>query len=168
MTAEGFMLPSRSVVWLALTAVCLAAPLAALAWGSTGHRIIGRLAIQSLPGDLPGFLRTQEAAAWVGELAREPDRARHAGRMRDSDRDPAHFIDVDDACRVFGGPSLAALPPTRAAFEAALRAAGTDQWRTGYLPYSIVESEEQVAKDFAYWRIESAAAQWVANPDHRA
>ena len=39
-------------------AVLLAlAPAQALAWGSTGHRMVGVLATESLPADLPAFLR---------------------------------------------------------------------------------------------------------------
>jgi hypothetical protein len=123
--------------------------------------------MEALPTDLPAFLRAQSAADQVGELAREPDRWRQAGRAHDSDRDPAHFVDVDDAGMVLGGPPLADLPPTRQAFETALRASATDEWRSGYLPYSIVDAEEQLAKDFAYWRVETAAAS-VATPGHRA
>ncbi len=69
---------------------------------------------------------------------------------------------------MLGGPPIADLPPTRAAYETALRAAGADGWKAGYLPYSIIESWQQLVLDFAYWRIENAAERTVANPDHRA
>ncbi len=162
------MRPCHLAVSLAWAAIGLAAPDCGWAWGAAGHRIIGRLAVESLPADLPRFLRTREATVSIGELAREPDRWRQAGRAHDTDLDPGHFVDVDDAGKVLGGPQLADLPPTRAAFETALRSAGTDQWRAGYLPYSIVDGEEQLAKDFAYWRAETAAGHSVANPEHRA
>jgi hypothetical protein len=161
------MRASRLVVSLAWAAIGLVAPQISWAWGSAGHRIIGRLAIEALPTDLPAFLRTHEAAVMIGELAREPDRWRLAGKLHDTERDPGHYLDVDDAGKVLGGPALADLPSTRAAFESAMNAAGADQWRSGYLPYAIVDAEEQLAKDFAYWRTDSAAAQWVANPAHR-
>jgi hypothetical protein len=140
----------------------------ALAWGAMGHRLIGRLAIQSLPTDLPAFLTSADTAEAVGELAREPDRWRDSGRVHDSDRDPAHFVDVDDNGLVLGGPALAALPETRAAYETALRAAGTDSWKAGYLPYAIIDGWQQLEKDLIYWRIDRAAAEKVANPAHRA
>jgi hypothetical protein len=158
---------SGQCVLLACAAIGLAAPQNAWSWGSAGHRIIGHLAIEALPIDFPAFLRTQEAAAAVGELAREPDRWRLAGRIHDTDRDAGHFLDVDDAGKVLGGPALADLPATRASFEAALNAVGADQWRSGYLPYAIVDAEEQLAKDFAYWRVETTGGQSVVNRAHR-
>src|SRR5215469_7652403 len=94
------------------------------AWGSSGHRMIGRAAIEALPADLPPFLRTEAAAVAVGELSREPDRSRGAGRTHDSDRDPGHFVDADDQGRIGGVLLLGALPQTRDEYEKALRAAG--------------------------------------------
>lgn len=164
---ECRMRSCRPAVLLLFALIGAAAPQKSWAWGAAGHRIIGRLAIAALPTDLPSFLRTQSAADLVGELAREPDRWRQAGWAHDSDRDPAHFMDVDDTGKVLGGPALADLPATRQAFETALRAAGTDQWRAGYLPYSIVDATEQLAKDFAYWRAETAATASVKNLAHR-
>jgi hypothetical protein len=140
----------------------------AFAWGASGHRLIGREAVRALPEGLPDFLRTPEAIERIGELAREPDRWKDAGRAHDSDRDPAHFLDLGDDGTVFGGPTLAALPETRAGYDAALRAVGADSWKGGYLPYSIIDGYQQLAKDFAYWRVESAAAAKVPNLAHRA
>ncbi|MGA2951343.1 MAG: S1/P1 Nuclease [Caulobacteraceae bacterium] len=153
---------------LLAAAVLTAAPHAVLAWGSTGHRIIGRLAIEALPADLPAFLRSRAAAEAIGELAREPDRWRGAGRIHDADRDPGHFVDVDDAGKVMGGPALASLPITRESYESSLREAGSSAWKAGYLPYSIVDGWQQLAKDFAYWRAAKAGAKLTANPAHRA
>ena len=34
----------------------------------------------------------------------------------------------------------------------ALRAAGTDEYRAGYLPYAIIDGWQQLVMDFAYWR----------------
>ena len=140
----------------------------ALAWGSTGHRIIGRLAEASLPSEVPAFLRTPAAVQAVGELAREPDRWKGAGRTHDSDLDPGHFLDLSDDGTVLGGPVLANLPLTRAEYETQLRAAGADTWKAGYLPYSIVEGWQQLAKDFAYWRVDTAAARTAADPTRKA
>ncbi|HEY2177269.1 MAG TPA: S1/P1 Nuclease [Caulobacteraceae bacterium] len=146
----------------------VAAPHDASAWGATGHRIIGRLAVASLPADLPPFLRSAPAAEAAGELAREPDRWKGSGHTHDADRDPAHFLDLGDDGRVMGGPALAALPVTREGYDSDLRAVGADSWRAGYLPYSIIDGWQQLAKDFAYWRVEEAAAVTVADPAHRA
>jgi hypothetical protein len=138
------------------------------AWGATGHREIGELAIEALPAELPAFLRTPEAAQAIGELAREPDRARGAGQPHDTDLDPGHFVDLDDAGKVNGGPALGALPMTREAYDSALRAVDTDSTKSGYLPYSIADGYEQLAKDFAYWRVETAALLTTKSPDDRA
>ena len=140
---------------LALAAVLalLAAPRDAFAWGGVGHRLIGVAAARALPPEIPAFLHRPQFAADLGELAREPDRSKDAGKVHDHDRNAGHFVDVEDDGRILGGPALLNLPPTRAEYEAALRAAGTDQWQAGYLPYSIVDRTQQLAKDFAYWRV---------------
>lgn len=57
---------------LALAMFTAATP--AFAWGDTGHRIIGTLAIEILPASAPAFLRTAKVAADVGEWAHESDR----------------------------------------------------------------------------------------------
>ena len=143
-------------------------PNSVLAWGSTGHRFIGEAAMKGLPAELPGFLHTAQAAIDVGEYSREPDRTKGAGREHDSDRDAGHFLDLSDDGTVLGGPALNALPTTRADFDAAERKAGADSWKAGYLPYSIVDRWEQLAKDLAYWRVLSAAEANPAWSAHKA
>jgi hypothetical protein len=133
-----------------------------------GHREIGALAVQALPVELPAFLRAPETAQAIGELAREPDRSRDAGQPHDGDLDPGHFVDLDDTGRINGGPNLSALPTTREAYDGALRAVGTDMTRSGYLPYAIADNYQQIAKDFAYWRVETAALSTTHAPDDRA
>jgi len=152
----------------ALFLACLALPTQALAWGATGHRIVGVLGVEALPAEIPAFLRAPGVAADIGELAREPDRSKSAGRIHDSDRDAAHFIDVDDAGLVMGGPPLTALPPTRAQYETALRAAGSDSWQAGYLYYSLIDGWQQLVKDFGYWRALTAAERLATDPERRA
>lgn len=156
----------RLATALSLT-LCLA-PAVAHAWGGSGHRMIGQAAMESLPADLPGFLRTPRAAADVGELSREPDRWKGAGKVHDQNRDPGHFVDLSDDGTILGGPRLEALPTTRKDYEAALKAAGTSSWDAGYLPYSIVEFQQQLTKDFAYWRVTVAAERLERNPGKRA
>ena len=143
-------------------------PNSVLAWGSAGHRFIGDAAMRSLPAELPAFLHTPRAALDVGEYSREPDRSKGAGRVHDSDRDPGHFLDLSDDGTVLGGPALSGLPTTRAEFDAALRKAGADSWKSGYLPYSIIDRWEQLAKDMAYWRVLAAAETNPAWSAHKA
>lgn len=128
---------------------------AAWAWGSTGHRFIGEEAMRALPDYAPDFLKTPDAIADVGEYANEPDRWRGSGKVHDSERDAAHFIDLDDNGNTLAGMSLDDLPATRADYEVALNAKGIGIWKSGYLPYSLVDTYEQVIKDFAYWRVVS-------------
>ncbi|HEY1425899.1 MAG TPA: S1/P1 Nuclease [Caulobacteraceae bacterium] len=148
--------------------IAMAGAGAAFGWGSSGHRMIGVAAIEALPPELPAFLRDHASAIAIGELSREPDRSRGAGRTHDADRDPGHFVDGDDDGRIAGVVALDALPPTREDYETALRGAGTDSWKMGYLPYSIVADWQQLAKDFAYWRVDDAGARLAPNPGHRA
>ena len=153
---------------LFVACLAIAAPHGAWAWGASGHRIIGRLAVATLPAELPAFLHEPAATLAVGELAREPDRWKDSGRTHDADRDPGHFLDLGDDGKVLGGPALAALPVTREGYDSDLRVVGADSWRGGYLPYSIIDGWQQLAKDFAYWRVDRAAAKRVADGAHRA
>jgi hypothetical protein len=146
----------------------LASPPRALAWGATGHRLIGQAAALALPADLPAFLRTPRAVEDLGELAREPDRWKASGKTHDSMRDPAHFLNLDDDGRVLGGPALNALPETREEYDAALRTVGSDNTHAGYLPYSIVDGWQQLTKDFAYWRVLTAAIPRERDPVRKA
>ena len=154
--------------WGAAGLVALAAAGSALAWGSSGHRMIGEAAVAALPPELPAFLREPASAAAIGELSREPDRSRGAGHAHDADRDPGHFVDGDDMGKIAGAVSLDALPPTREDYETALRGAGSDSWKMGYLPYSIIGDWQQLSKDFAYWRVDEAGARLAADPKHKA
>lgn len=158
----------RRVLLLTVLGLAVLAPLPALGWGSTGHRFTGELAIRDLPADLPAFLRSETVALEVGELAREPDRSRGAGISHDADLDPGHFVDVSDDGTILGGPSLAALPATRADYDAALRAVGSNEYRAGYLPYSIIDGWQQLVKDFAYWRVDVAGIKFARSERERA
>lgn len=122
----------------------------------------------TLPPETPAFLRARSAVSAVGELSREPDRSKGAGRIHDSNRDPGHFVDLDEEGRILGGPLLSALPPSRSEYETALRAVGQDSWKAGYLPYSIVDQWQQLTRDLGLWRVLSAAESREKHPDRRA
>ena len=158
----------KRLLALGLCVLAVAAPSTLFAWGSTGHRILGAAAIRALPTEVPAFLRTPQAAADVGELSREPDRSKGAGKLHDQDRDPGHFIDLDEDGKLLGGPPMLPLAATRADFATQLRAAGLDEWKTGYLPYSIIDRYQQLTSDFAYWRVLKAAEANPAWQAHRA
>ena len=154
-----------------LFSVSLAAALAsssAFAWGPDGHRMIGELAMTSLPKNLPYFLHMKTAAKEVGYLAPEPDRERGGGEEFDAEHSPAHFVDVLDDLTVLGGPKLDALPPTREQYDSALREVGSNQYKAGMLPYTIADGFQLLAKDFAYWRVDVAGAKLGKSAKARA
>jgi hypothetical protein len=137
-------------------------------WGATGHRLISRVAAENLPAEIPAFLRKPEVAEQMGELGREADRSKGAGRMHDAERDPGHFVNLADDGTVIGSLSLDALPATREAYDTALRALGSDQYRVGYLPYSLADGWLQLKQDFAYWRADAAGEKLAATAADRA
>ncbi|MGE3302873.1 MAG: zinc dependent phospholipase C family protein [Hyphomonadaceae bacterium] len=130
----------------------VAAPQAAHAWGATGHEMVSGLGAEAFPTELPGFVRTRAARETIEALGREPDRWRGAGQPHDGERDNAHFYDGDENNAAMGVVPLAALPETRADYDAALNAGGFDQYKAGYLPYAIMDGWQQLVKDFAIWR----------------
>ncbi len=143
-----------------LTASALGAVHAARAWGASGHRIIGQAAMLALPADLPAFLRTRAAVQDVSELAREPDRSKGGGKPHDADSDPGHFVDLTEDGHVFtaAGPSIDALPADRLVFSEALTRADISLFKAGWLPYNLMDGEQQLVRDFALWRVASALA----------
>ena len=146
----------------------LTAPVPALAWGGTGHRMIGMMAQQRLPRSVPAFLRTSQAAFQIGELAREADRSRGAGEPHDFDRDPSHFIDISDDGSVLGGPKLTELPASRRDYDTALRGLGATQYKAGWLPYAIADGWLQLVQDFAIWRADVAGVRFAKDKAQRA
>lgn len=140
------------------------------AWGSTGHRTVGVAAMRGLSDELPAFLRDPGAAAEVGELSREPDRSKGAGQPHDRERDTAHFVDLDDDGHVMNarGPTLSELPTLKSEYDAQLLAAGIEVNDAGYLPYAIMDAYQQVARDFATWRVLFAAEGRELDPAKRA
>ncbi|MBU1347821.1 MAG: S1/P1 Nuclease [Alphaproteobacteria bacterium] len=140
------------------------------AWGSTGHRMVGVAAMRALSDELPAFLRTPGAVAEVGELSREPDRTKGAGQPHDRERDTAHFVDLDDDGHVMtsAGPTLAELPELKSEYDALLLSAGIEVNDAGYLPYAIMDGFQQLARDFATWRVLNAAEMRETDPGKKA
>jgi len=163
------MRPIRSTLLAAVSlSVCVFSAGQALAWGSTGHRLIGQVATESLPADLPAFLHTREAVEQIGEMARDPDRSRGAGQPHDADLDPGHFMDLTDDGKTLGGSPLDAMPRDRDDYEVTLHAAGLNMTKGGYLYYNMLDGYEQLVKDFAYYRIETIALKTWSDPAQKA
>jgi hypothetical protein len=144
------MLKRWCAAWFAAVLGLFPAQLAA--WGTSGHHIINRVAMERLPRDLPAFLLSPDAVATIEALGPEMDVLKGAGRSFDRDEDPGHYLDVGDDHRVAGIIALDALPADMETYEKTLESAGTDPYRVGYLPYTIADGWEQLRKDFAYWR----------------
>jgi hypothetical protein len=140
----------------------------AFAWGATGHRIIGVIATDGLPADVPAFLRAPDTVWMIGELAREPDRSRGAGQPHDADLDPGHFIDLTDDGKTLGGAPITAMPKDREEYAATLRAAGSSINKGGYLYYNLLDGYQQLVKDFVYWRMETIAQKQWTEPKQKA
>jgi hypothetical protein len=85
---------------LCLVAAAVLVPLVAVpssfAWGNEGHTEINQVAAQTLPSDVPAFLRTQEAINTIAYLGPEPDRWRNPAEAElVSAQAPEHFIDLE-------------------------------------------------------------------------
>jgi len=156
-----------------LTAILFAALSSsqALAWGSLGHFLVNRVAAEQLPADLPAFMHTPAAIFEIATLGPEADRIKGSGvafQTLDQDNDHGHFMDVKDDGSIAGSVTLSNLPPTREAFDTALRAAGTDQYKSGYVAYEIIDGYERATIDFAYWRIAAAAERAATTADDKS
>ena len=128
--------------------------------------MISRIAVEALPDEVPAFLRAPDAVDKIGELAREPDRSKGTGTPHDEDLNPGHYVNLLDDQAVYG-VALSPLPIDREAYDTALREHGSDEYKAGYLPYSIIDGWQQLQKDFAYWRVDSAGEQSSKDHDDR-
>lgn len=133
----------------------------AAAWENKGHEMVNGLAAKGLVGRVPAFVTTPQALNEIEFLGPQLDRLKGSGTSWDSDYDPGHYIDVDDNGTVAGIIPLDTLPVSAKAFDEALQSAKTDQYRAGYLPYSILDGWEQLRDDFAYWRVDKGAARAI-------
>lgn len=132
-------------------------PLHAVAWGTRGHMMIGRVAAENFPADMPAFARSSESVEWISDLGPEEDVLKGSGESWDDDNDPGHYLDVGDDGTV-DGVALGALPESMARFTSALEPYHATPWSVGYLPYSILDGFEQLRMDFALWRVDDYAA----------
>src|SRR5215469_662596 len=111
---------------------------------ATGPEWVSGIAIEKLPDSVPAFVRTPEATAEIAVMGRELDRSKGAGKIHDAEGDPGHYVDLGDNGEVTGVLPLDKLPPTREAYDTALRAKGFTQYQAGYLPYSITDGWQQI------------------------
>jgi TonB family protein len=143
--------------------LCLLAVPSSFGWGSKGHTMINRLAAESLPADVPAFLRTPEAIDEIAYLGPEPDRWRSRAEPElVAAQAPDHFIDIEFADLI--GP----LPRQRYQYIAALyayaaahpdRAADVLPEKVGFQPYIVSEVWERLKSAMRDYRQLSAAHQ---------
>jgi hypothetical protein len=94
---------------------------------------------------------------------------RTTSTAHDAERDPGHYIDIDDAGIVIGGVvPLNQLPATREAFDTAQRSGAQTQYSGGYLAYALLDGFQQVRKDFGIWRAMSVGLTTATNDSDRA
>jgi TonB family protein len=143
--------------------LCLLAVPPSFGWGSKGHTMINRLAAESLPADVPAFLRTPEAINEIAWLGPEPDRWRSRAEPElVAAQAPDHFIDIEYADLI--GP----LPRQRYQYIAALYAyaaahpdlaAELRPERVGFQPYITSEVWERLKSAMRDYRQLSAEHQ---------
>ncbi len=152
-----------------VSVVCLLlgmAPVASRAWYEPGHRIINRLAIDSLPADFPPWVREPAVAERIVFLSQEPDRWRRTRELLlQHDNAPDHVVDLDQIA--WAGIDVSALTPFRYEFAAEFlkgRAAHADRFPAsgpagdpehllglpGFLPWAIAEYYAKLQVQFSY------------------
>jgi hypothetical protein len=153
----NFLASVRISAALALLPLISAQP--ALAWGTDGHMMINRLAGQSLPADIPAFLRTPAAIDALEYYGPEPDRWRSTAEPElNAAQAPEHFIDLEWAD--LAGP----LPRNRYDYIRALAAAQSKHpdipltpEKVGLQPYVTTEVYERLQSAFRDYRALVAA-----------
>ena len=132
-----------------------------MAWGREGHMMISRLAGQTLPADVPEFLRTAGTVDALEYLGPEPDRWREKIEPElKAAQEPEHFIDLEWADLV--GP----LPRNRYDFVRAVgayaaahpeRAKDFTVEKIGLQPYATIEMWERLKAAMREYRKLTAA-----------
>ncbi len=124
------------------------------AWGNEGHRLINRLAVLTLPSDMPAFLRSDAALNEIEYLGPEPDRWRSPAEPElNAAQAPEHFIDLEPA------DALGPLPHNRLDFEAKVFAAGERPEKVGLQPWEANEVWERLKAALREYRNQTAAGQ---------
>ncbi|MDP9038294.1 MAG: nuclease [Acidobacteriota bacterium] len=130
-----------------------------VAWGGEGHGMINRLAGETLPADVPEFLRSPAALDALVYYGPEPDRWRSLAEPElNAAQAPEHFIDLEYAD--LAGP----LPRRRYDFVRALAAAQAAHpevqltpEKIGLQPYETVELYERLKSALRDYRALAAA-----------
>ena len=125
-----------------------------LAWGKDGHQMVNRLAVETLPADVPAFLRSRESADAMEYFGPEPDRWKSAEEPElNAAQSPEHFIDLEYADLV------GELPRRRYDYVRALAYAQKSHpdlpltpEKAGLLPYEATEVWERLKSAMREYR----------------
>ncbi len=171
----------RKFLSLCLAAATIATANPAFAWDYEGHRTVNQLALASLPGEFPAFVRTAEARERIAFLSGEPDRWRNTPDLALRHvNSPDHFIDLEHLADA--GIALPQLNEFRYSFVVQLATAraahpehfpaidpekNKDQTREliGFLPWSITEYYSKLKSQFSYLKAyeENGTPEEIAN-----
>lgn len=143
---------------ITFTATFLLGQMHAFAWSNRGHRTINLVAAQTLPGDMPTFIRSPQAVHEISYLGPEADRWNQIGLEPEliSATSPDHFMRLELARAV--GP----LPRRRYDFLTKLdelrrenpkNSANFTPQRIGMLPWEAEDIFERLAMAFHTYRI---------------
>lgn len=129
------------------------------AWGETGHRLINRLASQTLPQEVPEFLRDAAAQDAMDYLGPEPDRWKNPAEPELSAAgSPEHYLDMEYV------DLLPVLPRRRYDYMQALAVLQKDHPelplsvdKVGLQPYVTTEVWERLKAGLRAYRAISAA-----------
>jgi hypothetical protein len=142
------ILPVLGLVFL------VAQPTPLRAWGNGGHRLVNKLAAETLPQSVPAFLRSDAAVNEIEYLGPEPDRWRSPAEPElNAAQAPEHFIDLEPA------DALGALSHKRLDFEAKVFAAGERPEKIGLQPWEATEVWERLKAALREYRALAAAKQ---------
>lgn len=136
------------------------------AWNYEGHRVVNRLALDSLPDDFPAFAKTAASRERIAFLAGEADRWRNTPDLPLRHvNGPDHFLDIEDMESY--GVSFEYFTPFRYVFVEQLtrariqspdkvppvdKAKNFDRTKqfVGFLPWTILEYYGKVKSGFSY------------------
>lgn len=158
--------PSRTPRLLLLALLGFAAGPLARAWYEPGHRIVNRIAIDSLPAAFPAWIHDPAVVERIGFLANEPDRWRRTHSLPwQQDNSLDHFVCLEQITQAGLDPETvspfryvfavqfaagrSAHPENFPAIDPARDPDFTQEW-PGFLPWAIAEYEQKLITVFSY------------------
>lgn len=151
-------MPSQKSFLLFAAGILIALlPPSAGAWSNRGHRMINQVAAETLPGDVPPFMRSEEGVRAISYLGPEPDRWRP-----EMEPELCAISSPDHIFRTQLAATLGPLPRRRLDFERMLEtlskerpaeAAQLTPEHIGTLPWQAEEVFERLVAAFHSWRV---------------